>query len=93
MRFELKGRGVMTFMGSYYLAACDGGDRRLTHVLGGELENVIILANMCRGQSKHEDIISVGPNSKFGPNTEYVRVLKMNRIRIPNSAIRSKLFE
>ena len=27
------------------------------------------------------------------PNTEYVRVLKMNRIRIPNSAIQSKLFE
>ena len=54
MRFELKGRGVMTFMRSYYLAACDGGDR-VTHVLG-ELENVIILGNMCRGQSKHEDI-------------------------------------
>ena len=46
----------MTFMRSYYPAACDGGDSRLTHVLGGELENVIILANMCRGQSKHEDI-------------------------------------
>ena len=27
------------------------------------------------------------------PNTEYVRVLKMDRIRILNSAIRSKLFE
>ena len=51
--------------------------------------------------------ISVGPNTKFRPNTEYriysgsentpnteyIRVLKMDRIRIPNSAIRSQLFE
>ena len=47
--------------------------------------------------------LSVGPNSKFGPNTEYIRFLKMyripnieyiqflknDRIRIPNSAIRT----
>ena len=50
---------------------------------------------------------SVGPNSKFGPNTKYIRFLKMHRIpnieyiqflkndgiQIPNSAIRTLLFE
>ena len=53
MRFELKGRGVMTFMRSYYLAACDGGDR-VTHVLGGEEGNFRMSSYslICRGQSK-----------------------------------------
>ena len=52
MRFELKGRGVMTFMRSYYLAACDGGDR-VTHVLGGEEGNLRMSSYSlkCRGQS------------------------------------------
>ena len=60
------------------------------------------------GERGHNDLpglcgaeLSVAPEPVLGrivnldriPNTEYVRVLRMNRIRILNSAIRSKLFE
>ena len=66
VRFELKGRGVMTFMRSYYLAACDGGDS-VTHGLlcrgTGELE--MSSSDADRGQNKHQD------------NSWWLRVLRL----------------
>ena len=49
-------------------------------------DNDILVCNVCVHTSA---VLGRIVNLDRIPNTEYIRVLKMNRIRIPNSTIRS----